>query len=236
MHSTQRGSLVLGPGGHDEVRQRGEHPGAFVLVRGGEHHREHAELVGLRDLGATALHARALLLGRHMHGEQGYDGAVLHLQMGQDQLAQPGHRGRALRARQPAVADQVHERVHLGVLGLEEGEQPGRPWSARDQQGPVELVLLLVVTQQMVGDQPQLVLDDDLFLGRHRAAGESGRQPGQLVAQQGVGEDEADQLGSFGGVWHGWLLRRFWCHPARADLPDCCPKPPESFHRLNAPA
>ena len=75
--------------------------------------------------------------------------------------------------------------------------------------------------------------------GRHRPARQGGREPGQLVAEQGVGEDEADQLGAFGGVWHGWLLRRFWCHPARADLPELLPKtagifPPSERRDLTA--
>ena len=95
---------------------------------------------GTTDRSSTSRWARTSSLSRDMAGDRSVPG-------------------------EPAVTDQLDERVHLGVLGLEQGEQPGGTRCPRRQQRPVELVLLLVVAQQVVGDQPQLVLDDALLLG-----------------------------------------------------------------------
>ena len=143
---------------------------AFDVIGSGQHHRQHAQLVGLRDLGAAAFHAVALLLGGDVYREQRDDRAVLGLEVRQDQLGEASHRLCPFGPWAAAVADHVDQRVHLGVLGLEQGEQPGGAGRSGGEQRPVELVLLGVVTQQVIGDQSQMVFDDPLLLRRHRSA------------------------------------------------------------------
>ena len=71
--------------------------------------------------------------------------------------------------------------------------------------------------------------------GVMRRAGERGGQSGQLVAQQRVGEGEADQIGAVSGVWHGWLLRRVLLPPCESRLSGSLPlRAIGSFRRLNA--
>ena len=71
----------------------------------------------------------------------------------------------------------------------------------------MEVILLLVVPHEVVGDQPQLLLDDRLLLGRHRRTGECGGQARQFVTQQRVGQGKSDEIGAFGRIRHEWLLR-----------------------------
>ena len=128
-----------------------------------------------------------------------------------------------------AVAHQIDERVHLGVLGLEQGEQPGGARCARRQQRPVELVLLLVVTQQVVGDQPQLVLDDASSSGvigppaSAAASRGSSLRSREWVRTKPISSARSVVSGTGGSfVGSGATLRE-------PDLPDCCRMTAGSF-------
>ena len=51
----------------------------------------------------------------------------------------------------------------------------------------MELVFLLVVAQQVIGDQPQLLLDDFLLLGSHRRSRQTRQRVGAARCGAGRG-------------------------------------------------
>ena len=103
--------------------------------------------------------------------------------------------GRPLADSPGPVPNPVHEGIHLGVLGAQPVQQGHCARSAGGQQGPVKLVLLLVVTQQVVSDEAQMVLGHLADRSRGPGRVECGREARQLVPEELVGESEADQVG-----------------------------------------